>query len=60
VTMETEQVLPFSVASLIEDVLQQHGTRLSDRGLASRKAGEACMINHFLNSFCIYFSKKID
>jgi hypothetical protein len=60
VTMETEQVLPFSVAAMIEDVLQQHGTRLSDRGLASRKAEESCMINHFLNSFCIYFSEKID
>jgi hypothetical protein len=60
VTMETEQVLSSSVASMIEDILQQHGARFSDRGLASRKAGEACMINHFLNSFCIHFSENMD
>ncbi|XP_059437772.1 kinesin-like protein KIN-14I [Corylus avellana] len=41
--METEQVLSFSVASMIEDILQQHGARFSDRGLASRKAGEASL-----------------
>ncbi|PRQ42345.1 putative minus-end-directed kinesin ATPase [Rosa chinensis] len=39
--MATEQSLPFNVASVVEAVLQQHGTRLSDVGLASRKAEEA-------------------
>ncbi|XP_031377168.1 kinesin-like protein KIN-14I isoform X2 [Punica granatum] len=37
----TEQALPFSLESVVEDVLQQHGTLLSDRNLASRKAEEA-------------------
>lgn len=30
-----------SVAAVVEDVLRRHGTRLSDTGLASRKAEEA-------------------
>ncbi|KAJ8467577.1 hypothetical protein OPV22_030129 [Ensete ventricosum] len=30
-----------SLASVVEDVLKQHGTKLSDVNLASRKAGEA-------------------
>lgn len=47
--MATEQVLNFSIASMVDHVLQQRGTGLSDRGLASRKAEEACMINHLLN-----------
>ncbi|KAM1042329.1 hypothetical protein ACFX13_032126 [Malus domestica] len=33
--------LSFSVASMVEDVLQQHGTRLGDLKLESRKAEEA-------------------
>ncbi|XP_009346615.2 kinesin-like protein KIN-14I [Pyrus x bretschneideri] len=33
--------LSFSVASMVEDVLQQHGTRLGDLNLESRKAEEA-------------------
>ncbi|KAK7277786.1 hypothetical protein RJT34_22803 [Clitoria ternatea] len=33
--------LSFSVASVVEDVLQQHGTRLKDLDLESRKAEEA-------------------
>ncbi|XP_021821255.1 kinesin-like protein KIN-14I isoform X1 [Prunus avium] len=41
--MATEQVLPFSIASVVEDVLQQHGSRLSDIDLASRKAEEASL-----------------
>ena len=41
-------VLDFSVASVVEDVLQQQGNRLSDVDLASRKAEEACMIIIFL------------
>ncbi|KAF7805073.1 kinesin-like protein KIN-14G [Senna tora] len=41
--MATEKVLAFSVASVVEEVLQQHGTQLSDINLASRQAEEACM-----------------
>jgi hypothetical protein len=33
--------LSFSVASVVEDVLQQHGNRLGDLDLESRKAEEA-------------------
>ncbi|KAK4427623.1 Kinesin-like protein KIN-14G [Sesamum alatum] len=36
-----EGLLQVDVASLVEDVLQQHGKRLSDIDLASRKAEEA-------------------
>ncbi|GFY89016.1 kinesin 4 [Actinidia rufa] len=39
----TEGILPFSVASVVEGVLQQHGKRLSDIDLASRKAEEASL-----------------
>lgn len=35
-------MLQFDAASVVEDVLQQHGKRLSDIDLASRKAEEAC------------------
>ncbi|CAK9158127.1 unnamed protein product, partial [Ilex paraguariensis] len=35
--------LHFSVASVVENVLQQHGKRLSDMDLASRKAEEASL-----------------
>ncbi|KAK9136773.1 hypothetical protein Sjap_007367 [Stephania japonica] len=38
-----EGVMAFSMASVMEDVLQQHGTRLSDTDLASRKAEEAAL-----------------
>ncbi|KAA8545222.1 hypothetical protein F0562_020006 [Nyssa sinensis] len=41
--MATEGILPFNVASVVEDVLQQHGKRLSDIDLASRKAEEASL-----------------
>ncbi|XP_021742627.1 kinesin-like protein KIN-14I [Chenopodium quinoa] len=41
VSMESEGMLPFSVVSVVEDVLRQHGTRLSDIDFASRKAEEA-------------------
>jgi len=40
--MAPELALPFSVVSVVEDVLQTHGSRLSDIHLASRKAEEAC------------------
>ena len=47
VTMAEEGMMPFSVVSIIEDVIRQHGTRLSDVNFASRKAEEACMIPFF-------------
>ena len=53
--MATEQELPFSVASMVEDVLQKHSTRSSDMGLASRKAEETCMIKSFLE-FHLHFN----
>lgn len=37
-------MLQFNMASMVEDVLQQHGKRLCDINMASRKAQEACMI----------------
>lgn len=42
--MATEELLDFSVASMVEDVLQQNGKMLNDLDLASRKAEEACML----------------
>ncbi|KAI9080345.1 hypothetical protein K1719_037739 [Acacia pycnantha] len=39
--MAAEATLSFSVASMVEDVLQQHGTRHKDLDLESRKAEEA-------------------
>ncbi|KAJ1412590.1 Spindle pole body-associated protein Vik1/Cik1, microtubule binding domain [Sesbania bispinosa] len=39
--MAAEAALSFSVASVVEDVLQQHGPRLKDLDLQSRKAEEA-------------------
>ncbi|KAL2941092.1 Kinesin-like protein KIN-14I [Bienertia sinuspersici] len=41
VSMAEEGMLSFSVVSVVEDVLRQHGTRLSDTDFASRKAEEA-------------------
>ncbi|KAI4349921.1 hypothetical protein L6164_010462 [Bauhinia variegata] len=38
--MATEQALPFSAVSVVEDVLQQQANRLNDVDLASRKAEE--------------------
>lgn len=40
--MAPELALPFSVVSVVEDVLQTHGSCLSDIHLASRMAEEAC------------------
>lgn len=47
--MATEDLLSLSVASMVEDVLEQHGKRLNDIDLASRKAEEAGIIFLFLN-----------
>ena len=44
--------LSFSVASVVEDVLQQHGTRLKDLDLESRKAEEAGNFPLFFLGFC--------
>lgn len=41
--MESEGVLSVSMASVVESVLQKHGTRLNDLNLASRKAEEAAL-----------------
>ncbi|KAK2638462.1 hypothetical protein Ddye_026257 [Dipteronia dyeriana] len=41
--MTTEEVLPFSVASVLEEVLQQNGARSRVIDLASRKAEEAAL-----------------
>lgn len=39
--MMADGTLSFSVVEVVEDVLQQHGTRLRDLDLDSRKAEEA-------------------
>lgn len=49
-----EGVLTFSVASVVEDVLQQHGKRLNDVDLASRKAEEACVFLLYGNLFFFF------
>ncbi|KAG4983386.1 hypothetical protein JHK87_028135 [Glycine soja] len=41
--MAPELALPFSVVSVVEDVLQKHGSPLIDIDLASRKAEEASL-----------------
>lgn len=41
--MSTEPVLPFSVVSVVEDILQQQNTRTSDFKFASRRAEETCI-----------------
>lgn len=44
-------LMSFSVASVVEDVLQQHGNRLGDLDLESRKAEEAGIF--YLSCFSI-------
>ncbi|KAI5398613.1 hypothetical protein KIW84_064108, partial [Lathyrus oleraceus] len=39
--MATEPAFPFSIVSVVEDVIQKHGSSLSDINLATRKAQEA-------------------
>ena len=53
IVMATKQVLPFSVTSIVEDVLHQHGARTSHIDFASRKAEEAC------TSFCFRLSSLV-
>ena len=52
--MATEELLDFSVASMVENVLHQHGKRLNDIDLASRKAEEACMIIFKIHVFIVF------
>jgi len=56
-TEQQQQVWPFSVASVVEDMLQENiGTRPGGVDLvASRKAEEACMIYISIFSLIIYF-----
>lgn len=42
--MAASDALSFSVASVVEDVLQQHGNRLKGLDLDSRRAEEAGII----------------
>lgn len=53
--MASEGILSISVASVVEDVLKQHGSRLSDIDLASRKAEEA---GWFISIFFSRFLEK--
>ena len=39
--MASDGLFSISMASVVENVLKQHGTGLSDKDLASRKAEEA-------------------
>jgi kinesin family protein C2/C3 len=38
---EAGALFSLSAAAVVEDVLREHGCRLSDRDLASRRTGEA-------------------
>ena len=38
---EAASLFSLSAAAVVEDVLREHGCRLSDRDLASRRTGEA-------------------
>lgn len=51
-----EGALPFSVASVVEDVLQQHGSRSRGLDLDARRAEEAGKFSRFLGEFCCAFS----
>lgn len=55
--METEQALPISAVSVVEEVLQQHGSRLRDFDFASRKAEEAGLsfLKMEFDFFCLEF-----
>jgi hypothetical protein len=51
---EAVAILSLSASAVVEDVLRQHGCRLSDRDLASRRAEEAGVVRtpHFA---CVRF-----
>lgn len=59
--MATEPSLPFSLVSVVEDVIQKHGSILSDINLATRKAQEACKycISSFFDSFVMFSFNSI-
>lgn len=54
--MATGPAFPFSIVSVVEDVIQKHGSSLSDINLATRKAQEACKyrISSFFDSFPMF------
>lgn len=53
--MASEGILQFSVASVVGDVLQQHGKKLNAIDLVSRKANEDCMTKlPSLINMCIF------
>lgn len=52
-----EGTFSFSVASVVENVLQQHGNRHRELDLESRRAEEAGM--NFLNHLFLQFSPEI-
>lgn len=54
--MASEGILQFSVASVVGDVLQQHGKKLNAIDLESRKANEDCMTKlSFLYKYVHFF-----
>jgi len=52
--MATEPALTFSLASVVQEVLQQHASRL-DANSASRKTEETCIYNPFPPFFSYKF-----
>lgn len=52
--MESEPSVSFSAASLVEDVLQQHGHGLKDLDLEFRKAEEAGIFSIFSLLFSLF------
>lgn len=56
--MATEPALTFSLASVVEEVLQQHASRL-DANSASRKTEETCIYNNPFSPSFVINSKQI-
>ena len=52
---EAPAILSLSAAAVVEDVLRQHGCRLSDRDLASRRAEEAGAVRSRSRLACVCF-----
>lgn len=55
---EAAAILSLSAAAVVEDVLRQHGCRLSDRDLASRRAEEAGAVRARLFLFRFFFCRR--
>jgi hypothetical protein len=51
---EAPAILSLSAAAVVEDVLRQHGCRLSDRDLASRRAEEAGAVRAPPSRLCLF------